>query len=422
MSQLVHSRCTQQSVGRITDAVSTFSTKNERGEMPLVLIPRTRSPFSGSGWWMTIPTGCHCLLQRFGKDIGPAPPGGGLWPPWFRIAYIVTQQSCTYNAPVKECPTSDNVRVGVDVVVHFTIRDATQFVYRLGAVHFDQLLSGAVDEGIRILVRAETHQTVRTLRGSSADVLLTHLNKKFTETGVAITGCTITDVALPGSLAHSLENTTALRKAMEKTRREHEFQMGEIQRKSEDDLEELKRKNEQTIVMESGKKKRAELNHEQRMVKASELTRTAMIESETQSQVKKQELNALLERTKVDMERLRVETIAKAESEAESRRVKADIELEKALMLAEAEKNRLLGEAEATKLDAQAEASASQHLLHKRKHDLEMREKDIIMKLAQKANYNLIGEPGDRLVDAVMTGHLGSSGNGGGGTGWFGGR
>merc|ERR1719436_1429612 len=123
-------------------------------------------------------------MQRFGKDVGIAPPGGAFRAPFYRIAYVVTQQSCTYNAPVKECPTSDNVRVGVDVVIVFMIRDPSAFVYKLGAVHFDQLLSGAVDEGIRLLVRQQTHQTVRTLRGNRADKMLTHLNKKFETSGV----------------------------------------------------------------------------------------------------------------------------------------------------------------------------------------------------------------------------------------------
>lgn len=408
----IHSRCVQLEVMKISDAVSVFSQKNERGEIPLVLIPAHRSPFSGTGWWLTIPTGCYCLMQRFGKDVGVAPPGGAIKPPYYRIAHIVTQQSCTYNAPVKECPTQDNVRVGVDVVIVFMIRDPQAFVYKLGAVHFDELLSGAVDEGIRYLVRQQTHQQVRTLRGNRADTMLAHLNKKFAATGVVISNCTVTSVTLPQSLAQSLENTTEMKKRMEKTRREHEFMKGEIQRKAEMDIEELKRRNEQTIVTENGKKKRAELNHEQRVVKSSEQTATAMIEARQNAEVKQMEAEAQLKRAKVDMQRTRVETISKAEAEAEARRVQADIGFEKAQMYAEAEKQRLIGQAAALKVDAEAEEKASTHLLHKRRHELEMLEKDVIMKLAQKSNYNLVGDSGDKLVDAVMTGHLSTDGTG----------
>lgn len=411
-SQL-HSRCVQLNVGSISDAVSIFSSKNDRGEVPLVIIPAHRSPFSGTGWWLTIPTGCYCLMQRFGKDIGIAPPGGSIKPPFYRIAYVVTSQSCNYNAPVKECPTADNVRVSVDVHIVFSIQNPQDFVYKLGAVHFDQLLSGAVDEGIRVLVRAQSHQTVRMLRGNRAEAMLSMLNKKFGDAGVTFQNCTITQVALPQSLETSLERTTELRKAMEKTKREHDFMMGEIQRKCDMDLEELKRKNEQTIVMEQGRKKRAELNHDQRLVKEEELMSTAIIEAEQNAKVKSMECTALLERTKVTVEQHRLETISRAEADAEARRVQADIDHEKALMSAKAEKERLEGEGEAIKLDAQAEAESSQHLTHKRRHELNMREKDVLMKLASKTHYNLIGNPGDRLVDAMMTGHLETDGKDG---------
>merc|ERR1719413_325625 len=104
---------------------------------------------------------------------------------------------------------------------------------------------------------------------------------------------------------------------MEKTKREHEFQLGELQRKADMELEELGRKNEQTIVMEQGKKKRAELEMDQRMVKENELTQTAVIEAQTKAQVNIMESKAALERAKIDMDRQRVETISQAEADAE---------------------------------------------------------------------------------------------------------
>jgi len=297
------------------------------------------------------------------------------------------------------------------------IRDPQKFVYKLGAVHFDQLLSGAVDEGIRLLVRSQSHQTVRTLRGNRADQMLASLNQKFEETGVVFSNCTITAVVLPEQLEESLEKTTAMRKAMEKTTREHEFEMGEIQRKSQLELEGLKRNHEQAIVKENGNKKSAELNREKQLVKAEELAATARIEAEQNAQVQKLEMEAKLERTKVEMERERVARISKAEADAEARRTQADIAYEKAQMNAEVEKQRYIGEAEEIKLHSQAEAKASQHLIHKRKHELEMREKDVIMKLAQKADYNLVGDPGDRLVNGLMNGSM--STNTGSGNQWF---
>jgi regulator of protease activity HflC (stomatin/prohibitin superfamily) len=345
-------------------------------------------------------------MQRFGKALGVAPPGGSIKPPFYRIAYVVTQQSCTYNAPVKECPTSDNVRVGVDLVITFMIREPEDFVYKLGAVRFDQLLSGAVDEGIRILVRSQNHQTVWTLRGNRAEAILAHLKNKFEGTGVVFNNCTITSVTLPPSLQSSLQNTTELRKAMEKTVREQQYTIAEIRRTSDLDLEELKRKNEQSVVAEQGRKKRAALEKETMVVKAAEERQVAVIETKAKNEVMKAEATALLKRTESEVQRFRVETISKAEAEADAKRVQADIAYETSTLNAEAEKQKLCGDAEAIKMDAAAEAAASVHLVMKRKFELDLREKEILNKLATKGNFNLIGEPGDKMVDAVMTGNF----------------
>lgn len=413
----IHSHCVQADVSNISDAVSIFGSKNDSGQIPLVLIPSHRQQLSIAGWWMSIPTGCNCLLQKWGQDIGLATAGGTLLPPWYRIAYLVTAQSCTYNAPTDDCPTSDNVRVKIDCVLVFRIRDAAHFVYKLGAVHFDKLLSGSVEEAIRLMVRKESHRTVRNLRGARAEDLLAMLNKKFDPVGVVFSNCTIRGVEMPPTLEKSLERATEVQKAMERTKREHEYQVGEVKRKSEMEIEELNRKNEKTLEAEKGKKKRAELNHEQRVVKEQEITQTKKISAETEIYVKHMEATAELERAKIDMERKRVEMISKAESDADARRVQADIAYENSQMAAETEKRRLIGEAEALKLDAEAEAKATTHLMTKRKHELNMREKNVLMELATKLSYNMIGESGDRLVNSVVTGHLDVPAKGNGA--WF---
>ena len=110
--------------------------------------------------------------------------------------------------------------------------------------------------------------------------------------------------------------------------------------------------------------------------------------------------------------------LSKAKVDAEATKVQADIGYETTLLHAEAERQRLSGEAKAIKMDADAEREASRHLTHKRKHEIEMREKEILTKLAQKANYNMIGESGDKIVGAMLTGHLNSGSQGGVGS-WF---
>jgi regulator of protease activity HflC (stomatin/prohibitin superfamily) len=359
-------------------------------------------------------------MQRFGKETGIAAPGGKVTPPWYRIAYVVTQQSCTYNVPVKECPTIDNVRVGIDIVIVFMIREPSIFVEKLGAVKFDQLLSGAVDEGIRILVRSQRYDEVFLLTGNRAEMLVTHLNTKFKGLGVNFNNCTIQHVKLPDDLAQSLQNATKMKKEMEEKTRTHTFNMDAVQKNSLFTLDEVAKKNEQTIVAEQGRKKRAGLTREQQVVKAGEERQVKVIEIQQTTQVQLAEVKAQLQRTETDLARYRVEHISKAEADAEARRVQADIAFEKITVDAEAEKNRYMGDAQAIKLEASAEKETSKHLVQKRKFELDMREKQILNKLAAKGNFNLIGDHGDKMVDAVMSGKFSDpSGGAGGSGGWL---
>lgn len=416
------SRCVQKPVSSIQDAVSVFSTKLDTGEIPLVLVPAHRQSWN---LWVTIPTGIFCLRQIFGKDAGVADVGAAFWPPGYRIAYIVTMQACTYNAPVRACPTQDNVRVHIDVVLTFAIRDPGKFVYKLGAVHFDQLLAGAVDEGIRLLVRKQTHQTVRSLRGNRADAMLAHLTNKFSESGVSFSACTITSVTLPDSLERSLENTTEMDKAMKAAKRQQEYEVRQIEQAADMDLNQLTRQHENVIMQEQGKKQAAQNYHRKKLEKTTEELRVAMINAQQDAEVKKMQLTGVLERTHKSMQLERNEGVSIAEAKAESVRVTADNDFYKRQAEADAEREKMIGEAESIRLDAEAEKTASQHLTHKRRHLIDMREKDVIMKLAEKSKFNLIGGAGDTLVDAVMTGKLdprgskGAASNGAGSGGWF---
>jgi len=219
--------------------------------------------------------------------------------------------------------------VSVDIVIIFSIKDPKQFVYRMGAAYFDQLLSAACEEGIRMLVRNcyassvdkaaktaaevavmgqdgeegmpkkmdstknldeeeenmpdENRQSVITLKGTRAEKLFTLLNDKFDGCGVHFSDCKVTGVWLPDELSQSLESVTEMRKKFEKQIKGHDFEMMKIQQESEMTLEEIRRKNEQIVVTENGKKKRAEIEREQRVVKSEEQRKVACIEAEQQA-------------------------------------------------------------------------------------------------------------------------------------------
>lgn len=366
-----------------------------------MLIPTARSSCSVM---MQVPSGVFCIVQKFGRDIGEMEPGLKLLPPWYRIAYIVSKQACTYDAPVFMCPTADDVRVSVDVVVVFQVKDPSKFIYRLGAKNFDDFLSGTVDEAIRMLVRKEDHKTVYSLRGSRADLMLKTLNDKFLESGVVFLDVKITAVWLPDALANCLETTTKLEKAMERLTRQNEYEMMQIKLESEMAIEEIRRKAEQVLVSESGRKRRAELEFEQKSVKAEEDGRVSLIEAEGKTEAEMVEVNGQLKRTKMQLETFRLVELNKAQTAATEVKIEADLEEEQAIIEGKYMEEEMVCEAGTTKSEAETEKRAHTLLAKKRKHDLDLREKQILSELAATGTFNLIGSSGDKVVSAMMTG------------------
>jgi len=401
---VVHSHVVQKRSGNIVrDAVSILSTKSDDGEIPLVLVPSHRSTLS---ILLTVPTGVFCLLQKFGQDMGEVEPGLHVMPSYYRIAYVVSKQACSYDAPVRECPTSDDVRVNIDVVVVFRIVDASHFIYKLGVKNFDEYLSGTVDESIRILVRQQDHKTVYELRGEKAEAMLSNLNEKFKDYGVAFTAVKIVSVWLPTDLQQALEDTTKMSKAMEKMKRKNEFEMMQISQESEMKIEQIKRTSEQEIVKQQGKKKRCELQFEQDSVKAEQDGKVALIRAEGKAEVLNHEVMASLNRTKTESETHRVEQIAKAEADSTGLRLKADLDYEKVLIEASWQEEAMICDAAATKHEASAEKEMSRSYVAKRKHDMDLREKVILQNLAGTGNFNLVGTSGDKVINSMMTGKL----------------
>jgi hypothetical protein len=113
-------KLTQQEVYDTNDAINIFA-QTSGSELPLVLVPTDRSCLS---YFMFVPDGVHVIMHKFGAEVQDVHAGFGFYPPWNKIAFLVSKQSCSYNAPVKGCPTKDNVRVQIDLTIVFRIDDA----------------------------------------------------------------------------------------------------------------------------------------------------------------------------------------------------------------------------------------------------------------------------------------------------------
>jgi regulator of protease activity HflC (stomatin/prohibitin superfamily) len=99
---------------------------------------------------------------------------------------------------VANCPTKDNAYVSVDL--YFTFRMPSQeqevknFVYKLGAARFDELLQAEIDENTRTFVNGIWLSEVFDLKGEMAKKTLQELNTKFSHFGIYFETCNVTNV------------------------------------------------------------------------------------------------------------------------------------------------------------------------------------------------------------------------------------
>ena len=127
--------------------------------------------------FLTIPAGCACIVERNGVKLGEWAPGRHKADWRHRVAFVVTQHTCTYNYTVCDCATRDNVMVRVDLTYVFFVERPVTFVYKLGATHFNEMLKAVSEEATRGLVRSIDHTSIYELRSSAADQLLSVLNR-----------------------------------------------------------------------------------------------------------------------------------------------------------------------------------------------------------------------------------------------------
>ena len=196
-------------------------------EVCLVVVPKSRSPLK---WFSVLaPIGAWCLLTRWGKYAGIAKPGKSFHPPWIRVSHCVTQQAVVYDAPVERAITQDNIRVSIDIVLVFRVFDPYPFVYTLGASNFDALLTGVVEESVRLLARRTLSTDFLELRGDTAWVLLRELNKRFDEFGLVFDDCMVKDIRVAEKMVECRSSIATLAVEMAVQEREHRYLCTELE-------------------------------------------------------------------------------------------------------------------------------------------------------------------------------------------------
>ncbi|MBK8988650.1 MAG: SPFH domain-containing protein [Chloroflexi bacterium] len=231
----------------LEEASIAFSTRDENGKLPIILIPtqllRIRNEliiaaaaiFGGGlflgllfnmpalttlalivgpavlligalpAFMVRVPEGTKALLTRGGRYVRTLNPGLAILPPWIIVSHLVTQREIPFDVPIVGAPTKDNVRATVDTVFTFRIHDPYQFVFNISAMDFDQVLQAVCQDTLRAFVRTITSYEVMDLENTNVSHILELLNADMANYGVEMMKIEITFAQPPAEFMRSQE-------------------------------------------------------------------------------------------------------------------------------------------------------------------------------------------------------------------------
>jgi len=383
------------------EAKLLFDLIDEGGNQPIVLIPRKRH---GIKMFLTIPAGCACIVERNGVKLGEWAPGRHKADWRHRVAFVVTQHTCTYNYTVPDCATRDDVMARVDLTLVFNIDNATTFVYKIGATHFNEMLKAVAEEALRGLVRSIDHTSIYELRSSAADQLLSVLNRTFKEFGVLFVSTTVTNVLLPADLSQCLEEASKIDSQIHEATRSQEFKLKKMNDQAELEMKEITLQNEREDADLIATRERLAIEKDAKVAETVAASERAIVKERQVAETRKVKANAALRdeqtRARTEVEKM----LQKAEQDGKKQKLDMEKWANGQLVIAEAELQQATSDAKILKMEADSEAAAVAELRSKREYELQLEALKAIESLAASGKIVLAGKSGQQLLDALVSG------------------
>jgi len=403
----------QMTINNPSDALQYFNADTTSGQsIPIVLVPEPRVCCSCC---FTVPTGSSTIIETCGSDDAPeglAEAGLHFGPYWKRVAYMVTPQAITYNAPVKKCPTKDNVMVDCDLslVIHIGSpqqpRRVKDFVYKLGARRFNEYLSAAADEGIRQLVRDTALDDVYELRGSGGQkgpaLLLTSLQETFDPFGVEFKRAAITDVHIGTKLIKILQGTTEFSAKIHEATKEHEHKMKLITYDHDQELKQKDRDYDRRIQDAQNDQQVALVDREKQTVDAEARRGIRVTQANEAAAVLLKRAQAELTVTTATAQEETERLLAAIQAKAEKDKIGAEQEGKVRCADADAELQAARDQAAAIMATADAEGKAAGSLKAVREHKLKMAQFEVSENIAKNSKVVISGDTGEKFIARMV--------------------
>ena len=176
----------QTSCGSLSGGKALLQSSANSRQQPIVVMVHSGAECCCCTFKVDIPSEYTVLGENWGKCEGLLTPGAKwCYPCNKRIACMVTKNLINYTAPIQRCPTKDNAYV--DIVINFGFKlpqdetNVKNFIYKLGAGRFDELLSAEVEENVRDFIQQTWLNSVLDVKSDMAKAQTDKLNRKFRE-------------------------------------------------------------------------------------------------------------------------------------------------------------------------------------------------------------------------------------------------
>lgn len=152
-----------------------------------------------------VPEGARALLLQSGRYHRTLGAGRHVVPPWVVVSHVVTVREIPFEAIAAAMPTSDDVRMDIDLLMTFTIVAPEKFVFAISAPDFDQVCLAASLEAIRNLVRTKRSDDILDIGADDTDQLATAIGAAIAPYGAEVQRVVITHILPPAAFMASRE-------------------------------------------------------------------------------------------------------------------------------------------------------------------------------------------------------------------------
>ena len=153
-----------------------------------------------------VPEGAQALLLKGGRYWRTVGAGRHIVPPWIVVSHLVTIREIPFASAALGTPTSDDVRVDLELLLTFRITAPDQFVFAISAPDFDEVCLAATLEASRLLVRSKRSDEILDLADDDTATMRASIGEALAGYGVEIGRVVATGIHPPVEFMASRES------------------------------------------------------------------------------------------------------------------------------------------------------------------------------------------------------------------------